>query len=318
MAEAILFGHRALQPLIDLQEQLREAVGKPKQLAATSSRAPARSLDVRRGDSRPAASSSSSTSRPPARTRSSRTSSRSPASGSAGTQDRRPLVDAREAGRPIVGNQMHGITDADVAKAPPARRRPPSSCSIGPATPSLVGHNVGFDLGFLEEALGDGPDVRARDVPRHARPRARRLPDGPENYKLGDLSRFFGIELAVEPPRRCRTPRRPRSSLLRLAYDLPGPRRKPSRRASPRRIRAQRGRQGRRRVEARGGAARGPVQQGPVRAHPQEDRPPGRPRRGHPDGRPRPRRASGRSRSRSASCRAPTAPACSRAARPRR
>src|SRR5262245_22279730 len=32
MAEAILFGHRAIRPLIDLQEQLREAVGKPKRL----------------------------------------------------------------------------------------------------------------------------------------------------------------------------------------------------------------------------------------------------------------------------------------------
>src|SRR5207245_4968739 len=30
MAEAILFAHRAIRPLIDLQEQLREAVGKPK------------------------------------------------------------------------------------------------------------------------------------------------------------------------------------------------------------------------------------------------------------------------------------------------
>ena len=30
MAEAILFGHRALQPLIDIQEQLRAAAGKPK------------------------------------------------------------------------------------------------------------------------------------------------------------------------------------------------------------------------------------------------------------------------------------------------
>jgi polyribonucleotide nucleotidyltransferase len=30
MAEAILFGHRALQPLIDIQEQLREAAGKTK------------------------------------------------------------------------------------------------------------------------------------------------------------------------------------------------------------------------------------------------------------------------------------------------
>ncbi|MCI0346243.1 MAG: polyribonucleotide nucleotidyltransferase, partial [Chloroflexi bacterium] len=32
MAEAILFGHRSLQPVIDLQEELRAAVGKPKQL----------------------------------------------------------------------------------------------------------------------------------------------------------------------------------------------------------------------------------------------------------------------------------------------
>src|SRR3954453_3927619 len=30
VAEAILFGHRALQPLVDIQEQLREAVGKAK------------------------------------------------------------------------------------------------------------------------------------------------------------------------------------------------------------------------------------------------------------------------------------------------
>src|SRR5262245_10936393 len=32
MAEAILFGHRAIQPIIDLQEELRAAVGKPKRL----------------------------------------------------------------------------------------------------------------------------------------------------------------------------------------------------------------------------------------------------------------------------------------------
>ena len=32
MAEAILFGHRSLQPLIDIQEQIREAVGKPKRV----------------------------------------------------------------------------------------------------------------------------------------------------------------------------------------------------------------------------------------------------------------------------------------------
>ena len=32
MAEAILFGHRSLQPLIDLQEELQKAVGKPKRI----------------------------------------------------------------------------------------------------------------------------------------------------------------------------------------------------------------------------------------------------------------------------------------------
>ena len=32
MAEAILFGHRAIQPLIDLQEELQKAVGKAKRL----------------------------------------------------------------------------------------------------------------------------------------------------------------------------------------------------------------------------------------------------------------------------------------------
>ncbi|MDQ3871068.1 MAG: polyribonucleotide nucleotidyltransferase, partial [Chloroflexota bacterium] len=32
MAEAIMFGHRCLGPIIDLQEQLREQVGKPKRM----------------------------------------------------------------------------------------------------------------------------------------------------------------------------------------------------------------------------------------------------------------------------------------------
>src|SRR6185295_601420 len=32
MAEAIMFGHRALAPIIELQQQLREQVGKPKRL----------------------------------------------------------------------------------------------------------------------------------------------------------------------------------------------------------------------------------------------------------------------------------------------
>ncbi|MEJ7697939.1 MAG: 3'-5' exonuclease [Candidatus Limnocylindrales bacterium] len=58
-------------------------------------------------------------------------------------------------GRPIVGNQMHGITDKDVKGAPsPAEAADKLLAFVGDAL--VVGHNVGFDLGFIEEAKGDG------------------------------------------------------------------------------------------------------------------------------------------------------------------
>ena len=159
MAEAILFGHRALQPLIDLQEQLREAVGKPKKLAVPRAR---HRLGARRSSmrSRPVASSSSSTSRPPARTRRS-----ADIVEIAGVKVKKgKITDSWSTlvnpGRPIVGNQMHGITDKDVAKAPTATEAASKLLDFAGDAP-LVGHNVGFDLGFLEEALGEAP-VRAR------------------------------------------------------------------------------------------------------------------------------------------------------------
>ena len=79
MAEAILFGHRALQPLIDIQEELREAVGKAEEhpVPRAGHRLGPRLHEGRR---RRATSSSSSTSRPPAPTRRWPTSSRSPSS----------------------------------------------------------------------------------------------------------------------------------------------------------------------------------------------------------------------------------------------
>ena len=58
-------------------------------------------------------------------------------------------------GRPIVGNQMHGITDKDVKGAPSPKEAADKLLDfVGDA--SIVGHNVGFDLGFIEEAKGDG------------------------------------------------------------------------------------------------------------------------------------------------------------------
>ena len=97
-------------------------------------------------------------------------------------------------GRPIVGNQMHGIKDADVKKAPkPADAAKQALKFIGGS--KIVGHSVGFDLGFIEAALADGTHFesgRYLDTLTIAR---EGYPDL-ENYKLETLSRFFGIELA--------------------------------------------------------------------------------------------------------------------------
>src|SRR4029078_205816 len=97
-------------------------------------------------------------------------------------------------GRPIVGNQMHGIKDADVKKAPsPAEAAKQALAFVGDST--IVGHSVGFDLGFIEAALADGTHIesgRYLDTLTIAR---EGYPDL-ENYKLPTLSNFLRIELA--------------------------------------------------------------------------------------------------------------------------
>ena len=91
----------------------------------------------------------------------------------------------------IFGAQMHGITDADVSGAP-TRARPPRSSWPFAGAPALVGHNIGFDLGFLDMALGEPGKFVAGDyfdtlvIAREAYPDL-------ESYKLGDVARFFGV-----------------------------------------------------------------------------------------------------------------------------
>ncbi|HJP88835.1 MAG TPA: polyribonucleotide nucleotidyltransferase [Candidatus Limnocylindrales bacterium] len=190
MAEAVLFGHKALQPLIDLQEQLREAVGKPKKLGyiepgtdsvlefvnAVEEGKELVVIDVE--------------------TTGIDTTLADIVEVAAVRIKKGKIADRWSTlvkpARPIVGNQMHGITDKDVAKSPsPADAVAKLLDWAGDAI--LIGHNVGFDLGFLAEASGKSftPGtyldtlVLARDG----------YPTGPESYKLGDLSKFFGIEL---------------------------------------------------------------------------------------------------------------------------
>jgi DNA polymerase III epsilon subunit family exonuclease len=191
MAEAILFAHTALQPLIDLQEQLREAVGKPKKLGyldpgtesvltfvdAVESGRDMVVIDVETTGMDTTLADIVEV---------------------AGVRIAKGKIADRwstlvKPARSIVGNQMHGITDADVAKAPSAKEAVEQLLKwAGDAL--LIGHNVGFDLGFLSEALGGktfepGTYLDTLILARDG------YPTGPENYKLGDLSRFFGIEL---------------------------------------------------------------------------------------------------------------------------
>ncbi|HSL33792.1 MAG TPA: polyribonucleotide nucleotidyltransferase [Candidatus Limnocylindrales bacterium] len=217
MAEAILFGHRALQPVVDLQEEMQKALGKPKRLPyiepstgsvldfadATDAKRELVVIDVETTGTDPKMSDLVEVAAVKVK----------------GTK----IVDRWSTfvnpGRPIVGNQMHGITDTDVKGAPsPKEAADKLLAFVGDAL--VVGHNVGFDLGFIEEARGDGFRFQPGTyldtlvIAREGYP-------GAESYKLGDLARFFGIELA-QGHRALPDAEATANLLLWFANDLPG------------------------------------------------------------------------------------------------
>ncbi|HEU4671976.1 MAG TPA: polyribonucleotide nucleotidyltransferase [Candidatus Limnocylindrales bacterium] len=217
MAEAILFGHRSLQPLIDLQEQLREAVGKPKRLpylepgvdsvlafaSAVDAQREIVVIDVETTGTDPKMSDLVEVGAVKVK----------------GTKVVDRFSTFVNPGRPIVGNQMHGITDKDVTGAPsPKEAADKLLAFVGDAL--VVGHNVGFDLGFIAEARGDGfrfEPGRYLDtlvLAREGYP-------GAESYKLPDLARFFGIELA-QSHRALPDAEATANLLLWFANELPG------------------------------------------------------------------------------------------------
>jgi DNA polymerase III epsilon subunit family exonuclease len=191
MAEAILFGHRALQPIVDLQEQLQAALGKTKRLpylepltesvldfAKTAPKGEFVVLDVETTGKDPKMADLLEIGAVRVK-------------GGKITDRWSTLVDP---GRSIVGHQMHGITDKEIKGAPSPKEAAEQFLKFaGQAT--IVGHNVGFDLGFIEEALGGdfrfavGQYLDTLVLAREG------YPDWAESYKLGDLARFFGIEL---------------------------------------------------------------------------------------------------------------------------
>ena len=191
MADAILFAHRALQPLIDLQLELQEAVGKAKRLPyldpgtesvldfAAMVKAGAEFVIIDVETTGTNAEMADLVEVAAVRVKAGKVTDR--------------WSTFVNPGRPIFGNQMHGITDKDVKGAPsPAEAAKKALAFVGDAT--LVGHSVGFDIAFLEAALGDGTRIekgRYLDTLTLARDG---YPDLP-SYTLGELSRFFGIQL---------------------------------------------------------------------------------------------------------------------------
>ena len=286
MAEAILFGHRALQPLIDIQEELQKAVGKPKSTpfleAGTGS-----VLDfadgVDAGDEFVIVDVETTGTDPKMADLVEIAAVK--VKGGKITDRWSTLVNP---GRPIIGNQMHGIKDADVKKAPKPADAAQGRHSTFIGDSMIVGHSVGFDLAFIEAALADGTHFeqgRYLDTLTIAR---EGYPDL-ENYKLPTLSNFFGIELA-QAHRALPDAEATANLLIWFGNDLPG--RIETLREGDRRLDPRHPHRWRQQGAARGRPPRGARQQEPVQPRQQEDRPPARPRRGHPDGRPRPDRAA--------------------------
>jgi polyribonucleotide nucleotidyltransferase len=217
MAEAILFGHRALQPIVDLQVELQKAVGKQKRIpylepttgsvlefaSATDDQRELVVVDVETTGTDPKMSDLLEVAAVKVK-------------GTTIVDRWSTLVNP---GRPIVGNQMHGITDHDVQGAPSAREAADQLLAfVGDAR--IVGHNIGFDLGFIEEAKGDGFRFQPGTyldtliIAREGYP-------GAESYKLGDLARFFGVELS-QGHRALPDAEATANLVLRFAQDLPG------------------------------------------------------------------------------------------------
>ncbi len=216
MAEAIMFGHRSLGPIIDLQEQLRDKVGKPKRVPFLDrgTESVLEFVEALQTDRAFVVFDVETTSRD----------ARQGAMVEiAGVKVNHGQVEDRwstlvHPGGPIVGRQLHGITDADVEGAPSAAEAAERFLEwSGDAV--LVGHNVAFDIGFLESALGDSGRLGNRRVLDTLVLTREAYPDS--DQKLSDLARFF--ELETEPTHRALPDAEATAGLLiHIGQELPG------------------------------------------------------------------------------------------------
>ena len=190
MADAILFGHKALQPLIDIQEEMRAAVGKAKIVGYLEPGTGSVLEFVKKAGERGSEFVVVDT----------ETTGRDAKVadlieiGAVRVRDGQ-VVDRFSTfvnpGRDIFGAQMHGITNAEVAGAPVAKEAAEKLLAFIAGAP-IVGHNIGFDIGFLDMALGESGKFIAGGYFDTLVIAREGYPDL-ESYKLGDVAKFFGI-----------------------------------------------------------------------------------------------------------------------------
>ena len=191
MAEAILFAHQALKPVVELQNQLREAVGKAKVLPylEPGTGSVLDFVNAAKGGRDLVVVDVETTGTDP-KTADLIEIAAVRIKGTHITDRWSTFVDPQ---RTIFGRQMHGITDKDVKGAPSPKEAAEAFLAFA-GDALIVGHSVGFDLAFIEMARGDGfrfeqgTYLDTLVIAREGYP-------GAESYRLGDLAAFFGIEL---------------------------------------------------------------------------------------------------------------------------
>jgi polyribonucleotide nucleotidyltransferase len=189
MADAIAYGHAELQKSVELQEKLVEAAGKPKKLpflppradsVAKLGQALAEGGDFVVFDLE--------------------TTAMKPENGyivdiaALRVRDGQ-VVDRFESlvnpGSSIVGHQIHGLSDDDVASASTAADVLPRFAEWVGASP-MVAHNVGFDVPFVLRHLPNDVDWKPSAIYDTLELAYQLYPDA-GGYKLADLMRFvFG------------------------------------------------------------------------------------------------------------------------------
>jgi DNA polymerase III epsilon subunit family exonuclease len=216
MADAIMFGHQSMQPVIELQERLAAEVGKAKLIPYVEpdvSSVVDFVAAVEAGDS--FVVFDTETTSKDARTGELVEIGAVRLSGGVVTDTFETLVKPT---RGIVGKQIHGLTNDDVANAPSPSEAAARLLDFA-GEDTLVGHNVGFDISFIEAALADGTRIEPGTYLDTLVLARGGYPDL-DAHKLTDLIEFF--ELSVDARHRALADAEATAGLLqRMAEDLP-------------------------------------------------------------------------------------------------